>query len=393
MAGALDGVRIVDLTSMISGPVATMVLADQGADVIKVEPASGDLVRYLGLGKDGLTGTFLSSNRNKRSIVINLKSEEGKKVLFDLVRTADIFVQNFRPGTAERMGIGEDDLRKVKPDLIYVSISGFGEHGPYARKRVYDPIIQALSGLAAIQADRESGRPRMIRTIIPDKLTAMTAAQAMTSALFSRERTGEGQHVKLSMLDAMVAFLWPEGLVQLTFPGGEDHGSRAQLAQDLVFETADGYITVGAVSDAEWHGLCEALEQPQWLEDERFDTPHKRVVNVAERLELTQEIIATETSEAWLALLDEHDVPCAPILDRKALLDHAQIKANEIIAEYEHPQAGVIRQPRPAAIFSKTESAIREQAPLLGQHTREVLAELGVEADTMERLFRSNVVG
>jgi crotonobetainyl-CoA:carnitine CoA-transferase CaiB-like acyl-CoA transferase len=393
MAGALEGIRIVDLTSMISGPVATMTLGDQGADVIKVEALSGDLVRVMGMGRDGLTGTFLSSNRSKRSIALNLKTEQGLDLLIELVATADVFVQNFRPGTADRMKIGERAMRDIKEDLIYVSISGFGERGPYSNKRVYDPIVQALCGLASIQADGETGRPKMIRTIIPDKLTAMSAAQAITAALLARERTGLGQHVKVSMLDAMIGFLWPEGLVQLTFPGYEDQISRAQLAQDLVFETADGFITVGAVSDSEWEGLCKALDQPQWLEDERFNSPHKRIVNVADRLELTQEILATRKSEEWLTLLDAHEVPCAPILDRAGLLEHEQIKANELIHQIKHPVAGEIRQPRPAALFSETPSQIRSPAPTLGEHTRQILKDLGHEGDEVDQWFDARVIG
>lgn len=380
MPGPLDGVRVVDLTTMISGPIATMMLADQGADVIKVEPKHGDLVRRLGPAKGDRTATFLAANRNKRSIVLDLKTAEGLDGLKRLVASVDVVVQNFRPGAAERMGIGEDALREVRPDLIYVSISGFGETGPYAGKRVYDPVIQALSGLAAIQADRDTGRPRMIRTIIPDKLTAVTAAQAITAALFSRLRTGEGQHVRLSMLDAMISFLWAEGLVALTFPGGEKSAARAQLSQDLIYQTKDGYITVGAVSDDEWKGLCAALDQPQWLEDDRFNTPSGRVVNAAERLTLTQEVLRNRTSGEWLALLDEHEVPCAPILDRSTLLDHPQIEANGIVETAEDAELGTYRLPRPAARFSATRQTDRRAAPHLGEHTDQILAELGIRA-------------
>lgn len=169
MAGPLDGIRIVDLTSMISGPVATMLLGDQGADVIKVEPLTGDLVRYMGPNRDGLTAGFISANRNKRSIAVDLKTDAGMDIVKRLIATADVFVQNFRPGAIERMGLGEEAVRELKPDIVYVSISGFGEKGPYAQKRVYDPVIQALSGLAAIQRDHDSGRPKMVRTIIPTK--------------------------------------------------------------------------------------------------------------------------------------------------------------------------------------------------------------------------------
>lgn len=392
MSGPLEGIRIIDLTSMISGPVATMLLGDQGADVIKVESPSGDLVRAMGVGAKGVSGSFLSSNRNKRAISIDLKNAEGKEVLGKLIENADVFVQNFRPGTAERMGIGEEALRAIKPDLIYVSISGFGEQGPYSKKRVYDPVIQALSGLAAIQEDRETGRPKMIRTIIPDKLTAMTAAQAITAALFSRERTGKGQHIRLAMLDAMVAFLWPEGLVHLTFPGGEKAKSRQQLAQDLIYETADDYITVGAVSDIEWQGLCKALNKPEWLEDERFDTPHNRVVNAAARLTQTQEVLRTHESAYWLEILDENDVPCAPILTRATLLDHPQIQANELVSDYEDPRTGTIRQPRPAARFSETPAGIHRQAPDLGGDTREILSETGMSQSDIDGLYERKVV-
>ncbi len=393
MTGPLEGIRIVDLTSMISGPVATMLLADQGADVIKVEPPSGDLVRAMGAGQKGISPTFLSSNRGKRSLVLDLKTPRGVELLTKLVKTADVFVQNFRPGAVERMGIGEDVMRAARPDLVYVSISGFGATGPYAHKRVYDPVIQALSGLASIQADRDTGRPRMVRTIVPDKLTAMTAAQAITAALFSRQRTGDGQHIRLSMLDAMIAFLWPEGLVQLTNPGNEDKGSRSQLAQDLVFETADGYMTAGAVSDAEWRGMCEAFDKPEWLTDERFDTAYKRVVNVVDRLDATQEVLRTRPTQEWLEVLDRHGVPCAPILSKVNLLDHPQIIENKIVETLDSPDGRQVRQPRPAALFSETPAGITSFAPGLGQHSEEVLAELGLSAEDTAALKRDGVLG
>ncbi len=391
--GPLDGVRILDLTSMISGPVATMMLADQGADVIKVEALSGDLVRGAGPNRSGITATFISSNRSKRSIAIDLKTPEGAVVLKDLIATADVFVQNFRPGTIERMGFSEQVVREISHDIIYVSISGFGEKGPFAHQRVYDPVIQALSGLAAIQADGVSGRPKMIRTIIPDKTTAVTAAQAITAALFSRERTGQGQHVRLAMLDTMIAYLWPEGMSGFTLVGKEVKAARAQFAPDLVFATQDGFITAAAVSDKEWHGMCRALERTEWIEDERFRTINDRAVNVAERLALTGTRLETNTSAYWLQRLDSEDVPCAPVLDREGVLQHEQVLANEIIAEYEHPIAGTTRQPRPAARFDKTPALIRRHAPGLGEHTVEVLTALGYDQQRIAKLIDSSVLG
>ena len=220
----------------------------------------------------------------------------------------------------------------------------------------------------------------MVRTIIPDKTTAVTAAQAITAALFSRERSGEGQHVKLAMLDTMVAYLWPEGMTGFTFVGEEVKASRSQLAQDLIFQTADGYITAGAVSDAEWQGLCRALEREAWVDDERFRTAQSRVVNVKARLAMTAEVLATRTSDEWLERLDRQAVPCAPVLERHEVIQHEQIRINDTVAEMDHPVAGRIRQPRPAARFDKTPAEISRPAPVLGEHTAELLAEIGLSA-------------
>jgi len=378
--GPLAGFRIIDLTTMISGPMATGLLGDQGADVIKVEgPGMGDLMRLLGRPREGITASFATTNRNKRSIVLDLKNDEDREAFMKLVATADVVVQNFRPGVVERMGIGEDDLRKMKSDLIYVSISGFGESGPYAGKRVYDPIVQALSGLATIQGNRGVGRPRMMRLVIPDKVTAITAAQAITAALLSRERTGKGQHVRLSMIDAMIALAWPEGFAGHTFVGEESDVPRNALAQDLVYETSNGWMTAGAVSDAEWQGLARALDHPEWLDDERFKTAGGRVAYAKERLDQTASVLKSRTTEEWLELLDAEQVPCAPILPLSEVIRHPQIEENQLIFESDHPVAGRIRQARAAARFDKTPTTLERPAPTLGQHTEEILKELGIE--------------
>ena len=384
--GPLAGYRVVDLSTMISGPMATQVLADQGADVIKVEaPGAGDLVRHLGASREGISPTFATVNRNKRSVALDLKSDAGRTTLERLVATADVFVQNFRPGTAERMGFGEDAVRAIRADIVYVSICGFGETGPYSGKRVYDPLVQALSGLATIQGDRGMGRPRMMRLIVPDKVTAITAAQAITAALLARERSGKGQHVRLSMLDAMIALAWPEGMAGQTIVGHELETPRNALAQDLVYETADGWMTAGAVSDSEWHGLARALEHPEWLEDERFKTPGGRVAYAKERLDQTAEVLRTRTTADWLERLDAEQVPCAPILALGEIASHPQVVANGLIEESEQPGIGTIRQPRPAARFDRTPSAIRRAAPRLGEHNRELLSELGIASTDTDR--------
>jgi crotonobetainyl-CoA:carnitine CoA-transferase CaiB-like acyl-CoA transferase len=394
MAGPLDGIRIIDLTAMISGPYATMILADQGADVIKVEiPGRGDHVRAGGNRSGGLPASFLNNNRNKRSITIDLKSERGIEVLKKLAASADVFIQNFRPGVVDRMGIGEADIRKASPDIIYVSISGFGEEGPFSHKPVYDPIIQALSGLASVQGGGDRNRPRLVRTILPDKLTGVTASQAITAALLARERTGTAQHVRLSMLDTVLSFLWSSDMGGQTFIGKEVSEARAASFIDLIYETKNGHMSVAVMNDREWEGFCYAAECPEWLEDERFKTPELRDINIDARLELIQSRLITDTTEAWMEKLDAHRVPCAPVLTRSALLDHPQIKASTIIVETEHPDAGPLRQAMPAARFEKTPTSIRRPAPQLGADTEALLDEIGLAADEIADLRDAKVVG
>lgn len=393
MSGPLSGIKIVDLSSVISGPVATVLLADQGADVIKVEPPNGDIVRRMGMGATSLSPGFVTANRGKRSVCLNLKEEKGIELVKQIAADADVFIQNFRPGVIERMGLGYDLLKEINPKLIFVSISGFGENGPYAHKRVYDPVIQALTGLPDIQADSDRARPKMVRTIIPDKVSALTTSQAITAALLERERgSGEGQHVQVAMVDATISFLWAEGLAGLTIVGNEENVRRGQLAQDLIFETKDGYITCGAVSDSEWEGLCLALDRTEWMDDERFSTPFGRVKNAKARLEGMADVLKSKTSAVWLEQLEAHDVPCAPVLSRPEILENEQIKSNELIFQYEHPGLGQIRQPRPGARFSRSEIKTESIAPALGEHTDEVLMEHGLGADDISALVEAGVI-
>ena len=389
---ALTGIKVLDLTSMVSGPVAAMMLADQGADVIKVEPTTGEQMRHIGPTVNKVTAAFFSCNRGKRSIAVDLKSEAGKKVLFDLVSDADVLIQNFRPGAMERMGFGEPVLRALNKKLIYVSISGFGEEGPYAHKRVYDPVIQALSCATDIQADRTTGRPQMFRIIIADKVTAITAAQAISTALYAREKSGEGQHIRLSMLDAMLSLFWPEAMAGLTFADKEFDVRKYQGAMDLIYETQDRFITAGAISDKEWEGMCRALNREDLIDHPDFKTAQDRFTNNSQRKEVTAQEIKKWASEDILARFDAEGVPCAPIIDRSELLAHEQVVANGSIERLQFDAFGEVRQARHPARFDKTPARVQRPAPRLGEHGREVLTAIGYSESDIDALVRAGAV-
>ena len=382
--GPLNSIKVLDLTSMVSGPLAAAILGDQGADVLKVEPVHGEQLRHLGEPHNGVPASFFSCNRNKKSLAVDLKTEAGKDILWKLIDSADVLLQNFRPGAMSRMGFDESEVRRRNKKIIYVSISGFGDKGPYAHKRVYDPIIQGLSGATDIQADRSTGRPNMFRIILADKVSAMTAAQAVSSALFHRERVGEGQHIQLSMLDATVAFFWPEAMTGLTFAEKETDVTKTFSSIDLIYETSDGYITISVIYDKEWKGICEVLNCEELIQDERFATSRARRQHSEERRCVIGEMVEKWTSEELLKSLDENDVPCAPLLNRMELMEHPQIVESQTIQKLEFEGFGEVRQARPAARFQLTESEIRSPAPKLGQHSTEVLGSLGYSKKTID---------
>ncbi|MEB2344714.1 MAG: CoA transferase [Deltaproteobacteria bacterium] len=393
MPGPMDGIRIVDASAILSGPLATMILADQGAEVIKVEPPGiGDLLRLAPFRRGDLGAFFVNSNRGKRSVVLDLRKPQAREVLLRLVADADVFVQNFRPGAVERLGIAEPDLRRVKPDLVYCSISGYGDGGPYHRRRVYDPILQGLSGHVAIQKNPDVPVPDLIRHVVVDKASAWAAAQAITAALFARARGAGGQHIRIAMLDASLAFLWPDGMMAHTMVGdGVAPGPTLYEIYRLT-ETADGHLVYFTASDSEFHGLFRALGRPELCDDPRFTLwergKHAEVLGAI----LYEEFRKWPTREI-LARLVAEDVPAGPVSTLEEVLDDPQVRHNGSIVEIDHPHAGRIRQPVPPARFERTPSAIGRPAPRLGEHTDEVLAELGYDEAARGALRAEGAIG
>ena len=394
MTGPLAGIRIVDLTTMISGPFATMLLGDQGADVIKIErPDGGDQMRRFGRRSGALTAPFVNNNRGKRSVAVDLKRPEGVEVVKRIASTADVFVQNFRPGVVARLGLAEEVLRDLNPRLVYVSISGFGDKGPLAHKPAYDPIFQAASGLASIQGASDSARPRMVRAMLPDKIAALNAAQAVSTALYVREKTGgQGQHVELSMLDAVLSFLWSGEMDGHTFLENQAEGPEESSPFDLIYETGDGYVCVATVTSAQWVGFANATGNSHWLQDPRFATSEAREAHRTERLELMQEVLRTRPTDEWIERLEQADVPCSRIHTRREIVHHPHLAASESLVEYRHPDAGGIRQARDPARFDRTPTSPVLMPPMLGEHTGEVLSEAGYSEPEVAALRSARVI-
>ncbi len=383
--GPLDGVKVLDFSVMISGPLAAMMLADQGAEVIKIEsPGFGDIMRLLGTQKGGMTGIFANNNRGKKSVVLDLKQQEAIDIVRRLAEDADVVIQNFRPGAMSRLGLGPDELGEINPDLIYVSISGYGQEGPNSSRRVYDHVIQAASGLASVQTDPETGEPSMFRTLVCDKATAYTAAQSITAALYARAMgRASGQHIELAMIDTAIAFMWPDSAMDAALLDEDVLRQPTIAANYSVTRLADGFAAAAAVTDSEFIGLCNALGRPDIADDERFKDTLSRMANLDSMAPLLLEAAASTKLEDFEQRIAEHDVPGSKITTLDELPDHPQVVHNEVFVERDHPQAGRIREPRPAARMSATPQQVSEHAPALGQHSDEVVAALGLDASQL----------
>ncbi len=382
----LKGVRVLDLSRAMAGPYCTMMLGDLGADVIKVErPGSGDESRgygppFVGQSDDNALGEstyFLSVNRNKRSITVNLKSSEGQEVIQRLASLCDVLVENFRTGVLEKLGLGYEDMKKLNPRLVYCSISGYGRTGPYAGRPGYDVIIQAEGGMMGITGPVE-GPPSRVGVPIVDITTGMFAATSILAALRARDQTNEGQFIDVSLFDTQAALLTNVAssyLIGGTDPlrTGNDHPNLAPYG---AFRAKDGWLVLGVANEPQWETFCAVIDRPDLHEDVRFRTNGDRVAHRFEFGEILSEVIASRPASEWLSALRNAGLPCGPINDVAAVFDHPQVQPREMILEVEHPKAGPLHLTGFPYKLAQTPAELRHPPPLLGEHTEEVLTEM-----------------
>jgi crotonobetainyl-CoA:carnitine CoA-transferase CaiB-like acyl-CoA transferase len=391
MPGPLDGVRIIDVTTVVLGPWATQTLGDLGADIIKVEPPEGDTTRRLGPARHpGMGAFFLACNRNKRSVVLDLKQASGRAALLKLTSTADAMRHNFRPAPAARLGLDYAAFHAVNPRLVYCATYGFRARGPYGEKPAYDDVIQAASGLSALQASIV-GEPRYMPTIVADKTSSLTVLSSVLAALFHRERTGEGQSVEIPMMESVVAYVMVEHLYGETFiPPLESAGYKRILARwRRPFQTKDGYLAVVPYTDAHWRTFFEIAGRPDMLGDPRFKSLESRLANIEILYEELGKIVATRNSAEWLEALERANVPATIVNTLESLLTDPQLEATGFWKIVEHPTEGTLRMPDIPATYSKTPGDIRRLQPRLGEHSVEVLREAGFTSSEVEAMLAS----
>lgn len=384
----LDGIKVLEFSTMITASLAAMMMGEQGASVIKVEPIElGDPMRYLGSSKGGISALFANCNRGKQSLSLDLKSAEARAVVEQLAAEADVLLCNYRPGVMDKLGFGSQHLRSLNPRLIYCAISGFGTEGPDRGTPAYDPVIQAQSGFAAVQGAGKAG-PEFVRNLTCDKITAYTAFQAVTAALLVREKTGEGQHIDLSMMDAGLFFLFPDGFMHRTLldEDVEHHPPLSELLYELTV-TKDGAITLSAANQAQQVGLMAAIDQLHLLADERFNSMEKLIANIDELREILRREFLKHETDDLLQKLKENDVPAAKCMDYEEVLAHPQYQANASIDRFEHPRMGNMIRVKPPAQFGGERTEPGGASPAHGEHTVEILQRLGTGDAEIERLF------
>ncbi|MCP1335467.1 CaiB/BaiF CoA transferase family protein [Futiania mangrovi] len=392
-AGALDGVRVLDLTSVFLGPYCTQLLGDMGADVIKIEPPGGDTTRYLGPSRSrGMGGTFLNVNRNKRSCVLDLKSPLAMETLARMVQSCDVMVHNMRPAAAARLGIDYAWARALNEKIVYCAAFGFGEGGRYAGRPAFDDSIQGISGIAGYQG-LLTGSPAYCGTVVADKVTGAMAANAIVAALFARERTGLGQSIDVPMFETMVAFVLAEHMTGAAFepPLSTPVYARVVSRNRKPYETADGYLTVVPYNDKQWRKFFAAIGREDLAADPRFADMASRTVNIDALYTLLADEMRSRTTAEWIELLTANDIPNVPVTQPEELLGDPHLADVGFYRTAQHESEGEIRMTAPPVTFSQTPSDIRHLAPRLGQHTEEVLGELGFSAEEIARLAEAGV--
>jgi crotonobetainyl-CoA:carnitine CoA-transferase CaiB-like acyl-CoA transferase len=385
------GITIIELSTMVTASLAAMMMAEQGARVIKVEPTDGgDPMRYIGTAKGGMSSLFANCNRGKESIRINIKDERGQALIQSMIKNVDILIHNFRPGVMDKLNLGSDRLRAENPRLVYMAISGFGSEGPMRDAPAYDPVIQACSGMTASQG---AGSHEFIRNLMCDKLTAYTAWQAITSGLYVREKTGEGQHIDLSMLDASMAFLFPDAYQNHTLL--DEDIELQPLLSDLLYQltvTSDGAINIAAATDRQRQGVLRALGKESLMQDPRFNTLESLLAHFEEFNAIMREAFLELTTDEALEKLDANDVPCARCHTLDEVLAQAQVAANESIEVRDHPLMGRMRVMKSPARFAGAALEPGNHCPALGEHTDDVLASMGIDAVRINTLRDGGVV-
>ena len=394
--GPLDGIRVLDLTRVVAGPYCSMFLGDLGADVVKVEqPGTGDDTRGWGPPfAGGESAYFLSINRNKRSLALDLKSKRAVELLRQLIKVADVVIENFRPGTMERFGLAEQDLRKLNPRLIYASLTGFGADGPMSDWPGYDLIVQAWGGLMSITGTPD-GEPVKVGVAIIDLVAGLMLGKAVTAALFAREKIGVGQRIDTSLLEAEVASLINVGSNYLV--GGKVPTRWGNAHPNIVpyqnFKTADGYLVIGVASEVIWKRFCQAIGRPNLTDDARFANNSLRVENRTKLIALLSEVFLQRDNETWFKLLTAAEVPCSPVQTIDQVFQAPQVLHRDMVMEIEHPTAGKVRMAGIPVKFSVTPASLRLPPPLLGEHNEAILSNwLGMSAEAIDELKKEKII-
>ena len=383
--GPLEGITVIDVSSAVAGAWVSTQLAEMGADVVLIEKVgASDVMRLTGAIVDDQSGCWVQMHRNKRGMDLDIRDERGREILLQLVEGADVFIQNFRPGVAERLRIGYDDLSAINPDLVYLSVSGFGPAGPYAHQPVYDPIIQSLTGMTAAQGGD------FVKSATADKTTAMTGATAVLGALLARTNGTGGQHVEVNLLDSTLSWMWLDYFWNESVPEAPRTPTYSEWYSP--WQTADGWVGAIWPSDEQYVRVCGKLGVPHLADDPRFATREARIRNSNEHQEVFAKLLGEFTTADALKALEEADVPCAPVLDITEVFDDPQVKHNETVLTHHHPVIGQVRTARFPARFSKTPTQVERLAPTKGEHTDDVLTELGRSGAEIAALRNDGIV-